>query len=75
MAVYTGDYTRATDLFLDSVWKLPEMKDWRGMAESLEGWRAQAGVQGQPLEAARLFGAVEALREESGAPLPPTNRG
>jgi predicted ATPase/DNA-binding XRE family transcriptional regulator len=75
MAVYAADYTRATDLFLDSVWMLHELEDRRGIAESLEGLAGVAGVQGQPVEAARLFGAAEALREQIGAPLLPTNRG
>jgi predicted ATPase/Tfp pilus assembly protein PilF len=75
MAVYTADYTRATDLFLDSIWMLQELGDRRGMAESLEGLAGVAGVQGQPSQAARLFGAAEALRDEIGAPLLPANRG
>ena len=44
-------------------------------AESLEGLAGVAGTRGQPLEAARLFGVADALREQIGAPLLPANRG
>ena len=37
-------------------------------AGGLEGLAAVAAAQGQPAQSARLFGAVEALREATGAP-------
>ncbi|GHO77935.1 hypothetical protein KSD_57060 [Ktedonobacter sp. SOSP1-85] len=43
-------------------------------AEALEGLAALAAAQDNPLQAARLFGAAAALREETGAILPPCNR-
>jgi predicted ATPase len=42
-----------------------------GMADSLRWLAEQVMAQGQPLRAARLLGAAEALREASGTPLPP----
>ncbi len=45
-----------------------------GVAFCLEGLAAAAGMTGQPLLAARLFGAAEALREAIHAPLTGTNR-
>ena len=45
-----------------------------GLAFCLEGLAAAAGVAGQPLRAARLFGAAEALREAICAPVTGTNQ-
>jgi DNA-binding CsgD family transcriptional regulator len=50
------------------------MGDKEGIASSLEGLAGVAQGQGQPLSAARLYGAAAALRNAIGAPLPPTDR-
>jgi predicted ATPase/DNA-binding XRE family transcriptional regulator len=71
MALYSADYPKASDLFVDSLAAFSDLGDRRGMAESLEGLAGVAGVQGEPGQAARLFGAAEALREAIGAPLLP----
>jgi hypothetical protein len=44
------------------------------IAECLEGLAALAAGNGRVAQAARLWGAAEALRESSGAPLPPVER-
>ena len=44
------------------------------IASSLEGWAGVEVAQGQPMWAARLWGAAEALREAIRAPLPPIER-
>ena len=74
MALYSGDYPKANDLYVDSVAAFSELGDRRGVAEAIEGLAGVAGVQGQPTQAARLFGLAEALREVIGAPLLPHDR-
>jgi predicted ATPase/DNA-binding XRE family transcriptional regulator len=74
MAVYRGEYPEATDLFVDSLSTLRELGDRLLIAESLEGLGAVRGLQGKPVEAARLFGSAEALREAIGAPRLAANR-
>jgi hypothetical protein len=49
---------------------LLDLADKWGVACSLEGFGGLAAVQGQPLRAAKLLGAAEAKREDTGAPLP-----
>jgi hypothetical protein len=48
--------------------------DRRSITESLEGLAAAEAPLGQAIAAARLWGAAERLRQESGAPLPPSER-
>ena len=48
--------------------------DKLGIAECLEGLGGLAGIRGQSEQAARLFGAAEALRQAVGAPLSPVDR-
>lgn len=50
------------------------LKNKEGIAACLEGLAAAAGAVGQLEQAARLFGAAEALRESLGASLPPAER-
>jgi tetratricopeptide (TPR) repeat protein len=52
-----------------------QRQGYKGMiAGSLERFAGLAARQGQPEQAARLFGAAEALRAALGAPLPPAER-
>jgi non-specific serine/threonine protein kinase len=51
-----------------------DLGDKQGLAEGLEGMAYAAAGQGQAARAARLFGAVEALREALGAPIFPCDR-
>jgi ATP/maltotriose-dependent transcriptional regulator MalT len=44
------------------------------VAAYLEGWGAMVASRGEPVEAARLWGTAEALREAIGAPMPPVDR-
>jgi predicted ATPase len=60
--------------FAESVKLFVALQDRRGVAECLEGWATLAALHSQPQRSARLFGAAEALREVSGAPLPPLER-
>jgi hypothetical protein len=69
-----GDCGQAKALFRDGL-MLSCDKDLRWIAAlGLEGLAAVAAAQGQPLLAARLFGAAEALREALGTPLKPSER-
>jgi predicted ATPase/DNA-binding XRE family transcriptional regulator len=66
-----GDMARAARCQrdgLDLAWRIG---DQRRAAFCLEGLAAVL-ASGQPLEAAQLLGAAEALREQLGAPLPPS---
>jgi predicted ATPase/Tfp pilus assembly protein PilF len=66
-----GDYSAAWALHRESLKIQCELVKRLGIAESLEGLAQVAGARGQPEQAARLFGAADALREAIGAPLPP----
>jgi hypothetical protein len=58
----------------ESLTLFQQLGDQGGIAECLEALAGAAGAQGQPLRAARLFGAAEALREKIGVPLSPADR-
>ena len=58
MALYRGEYGKARDLYFDSLSAFYELDDERGIAESIEGLAAVAGVLSQATEAARLFGVT-----------------
>jgi len=51
-----------------------ELQDRWGITANLEDMADIDGLTGQPLQAARLYGAAEALREAIGAPIPPFYR-
>jgi hypothetical protein len=62
-----GDDTRAAQLFEESLAQHCELGNREGMTECLAGLAMLAATRGQLEAAARLFGAVEALREAIGA--------
>ncbi len=75
LAQAQGDHGRAWSLFQESLarWRAIGTLQWKGIANSLEGIATTCTIQRQFAEAARLFGAAEALREFLGAtpsPLP-----
>jgi DNA-binding CsgD family transcriptional regulator len=51
-----------------------DVGNWDWVAYSLETFTALAGEEAQGERAARLWGAAEALREEIGSPLQPSDR-
>lgn len=69
-----GDQGKATELLRESLTLQREMGDRGGMARCMEGLAEVACARGDDERAAKLFGAAEALREQIGAPLPPTDR-
>jgi len=73
VALHVGDSGQATALYQQSLTLIWTRGYRECIAEDLAGLAAASSLLGQPERAARLFGAVEALREVSGirlAPLP-----
>jgi hypothetical protein len=71
-----GDWQRAVSRFRESMALRQELGDRRGIVDGLEGLAAAAGAPGRGREeqAARLFGAADALRHAIRAPLPPVQQ-
>jgi predicted ATPase/DNA-binding CsgD family transcriptional regulator/tetratricopeptide (TPR) repeat protein len=70
-----GDADAARRLYQESLTLLLECSVYKeSVAASLEGLAALEAGQGAPRQAARLWGAAEALREAIGAPLYPVSR-
>ena len=74
IAMHQSDYERATTCYEESLTLRQETGEKEGIATALEGLAAVAGVGGQPISAARLYGSAEFLRDTLGAPLTPTDR-
>lgn len=68
-----GEHEKAENLLKESLILSREMEDKIAIAECLEGLAGVAGVIGATGAAARLWGAAEALREET-APLSPDEK-
>ena len=68
-ALALGDLERSTACFTESLEIRRALGNTLGIAECLEGFAALASASGRPRRAARLYGAAEALREITGAPL------
>ncbi len=73
-ATREGDYTAAHVLYEESLEIARKVGNKWLIASCLEGLAAVVVAQGEPLWAARLWGAAEALRDVIGAPLPPVYR-
>ncbi len=74
VALHVGDSGQATELYQQSLTLIWTRGYRECIAEDLAGLAATASLLGQPERAARLFGAVEALREVSGIRLSPLPR-
>jgi tetratricopeptide (TPR) repeat protein len=68
VAQQQGDYPRARAHHAQCLALRPEVGYHHGIAECLEQLAAMAEAEGQPLQAARILGATEALRETSAKP-------
>jgi tetratricopeptide (TPR) repeat protein len=71
VATALRDYERAVTLYRAALVVRRELKDRRGMATCLAALGCCAAALRQFDGAARLFGAAEALREATGASIPP----
>jgi predicted ATPase/DNA-binding SARP family transcriptional activator len=69
-----GDFPRAVELYRRSVDRIRSGGVTWGLIDCLDGLAKVAVAAGQPERAARLFGAVEALRGHSGGVRPPAAR-
>ncbi len=74
LAWMQGDYAAARAYLKESLTIKREIKDQWGIAHSLEAFASLAAKESDTERAAALWGAAEALREEIGAPLSPTDR-
>jgi predicted ATPase/class 3 adenylate cyclase len=68
-----GDLTFARTLYEESLTMARELGQRELIATGLEGL-ARVLAEGDPVQAVRLWGMAEALREALGAPLPPVER-
>lgn len=73
-AMVQGDFAAACDLSQESLLILQRIYYQELVPPCLEGLAAVVAAQGEPLWAARLWGAAEALREAIGTPVPPVYR-
>ncbi len=75
LATAQGDYTSARTRYEESLALVrePIIQDPQMLAANLEGLAEVVAAQGEPLWAARLWGAAKAQREARGFPLTPYN--
>ena len=64
-----GDYARAKELHIEGLKIHLKSRPSRGLAFGLEMLAGVAGGYGNPLKAARLLGAADALRQAAGCPV------
>jgi Flp pilus assembly protein TadD len=69
-----GDVSRAQEQYKEGLALAWEMRDHECLSHALQGLAKVLGCQGQAEQAARLFGAVGALREASSIVAPPCER-
>ena len=69
-----GDQRRAAQLFAESLVLVRDSRDPAILVNDLKSLGAVAAATGQAEQAARLFGAAEALRDFHGITLPPAER-
>jgi len=75
LSTLRGNAASARHLYQESLTLLFECNVYQeDIAASLEGLAALEAGQGEPRQAARLWGAAEALREAIGAPMHPVHR-
>lgn len=74
LAYDQGDYAMARSFTQDSLARLFRLGSKQGIPECFEGLAGIAAKLHNPIRAARLFGAAEALREATDNPLPSSER-
>lgn len=74
LALHQREFARAAECHKESLTLSREMRDRLGTQEGLEGLAGVVGGQGYHEQAARLFGAAEALRNTLGLHRPPLDQ-
>src|SRR5258708_1819530 len=74
VATLQGDFVAGRDLYQECLLILQRIQYQELSPSCLEGLATVAAEQGEPLWAAHLWGAAEALREAIGTPIPPVYR-
>jgi tetratricopeptide (TPR) repeat protein len=74
VSLHGSNIAQATAYFRDSLARFRHLGMTRGIAENLAGFAAVAAMCGRPAEAARLWGAAEALHATVGTPVWPADR-
>jgi len=69
-----GDHARAWTALTEGLRLTRQAGNWWYIAECLETMAAATAAGGEPMRAARLWGATEALRASLAAPLPPVEQ-
>jgi predicted ATPase len=69
-----GDQRQACELYHECLGCLSEQTDRHRLPKPFEGAAALVAALGQPLGAARLFGAADAFRRSLAMPLPPVDQ-
>jgi len=73
-AVVEGDFQQAREIYLENLPLIKQMNHLFIFPMSLEGIASMCALQGQPLEAAGLWGAAEATRRALNLPMPMPGR-
>lgn len=73
VAYLQADYASARPLLKETLTMVQKLGDKEDSAYFLEVFAALIAAEGKPEQAARLYGAAEALREAIGAPLHPSD--
>ena len=74
LAIEQGDPARSEMLLLEALSAFVRLGDEDATTECLDSLAGAAGVRGEWVRAATLFGAAEAAREELGTPIRPVDR-
>jgi predicted ATPase/transcriptional regulator with XRE-family HTH domain len=69
-----GEYEKAAEYYRRSLHFRQEREEWGGMAWALEGLGEVETLQGDPVQAARLWGMAAALRRRAGSVMSPSDR-
>src|SRR4029078_1672765 len=71
LALHEGAYERVRPLLDESLALAQELGSREKIACALNGFASLAAVRAEPIAAARLFGAADALRQAIGVPMAP----
>jgi hypothetical protein len=72
LALDRGDFASAKAMQRESLALRRDLGDRRGITHTLDGLAQEAGIVGNSLRAATIWGATERLQEEIGCPMAPS---